>query len=214
MLVSLFQSPWQWERRNRPDQHYCLRASLLGLPIQGHKVNHPTGFSSNLDRAVRFESASSRAHSPLILYNIKLCNWVSSQPCYEWGQLLQVPARLFPFLYPWGLDSFPSTYSELPLALSPWFYCPCIYVIRSLLPFGFLWRKMKDLKWKREKNEMKWNFKRFFHCFKNYCKLSYFQKNRALNYDTWAKYNTQRHICIHVNTHTNIYARIVRTFDA
>lgn len=46
-------------------------------PIHGQKANPPAGFCFNSGRVVRFESASSRANSSLILHGIKLRNCVS-----------------------------------------------------------------------------------------------------------------------------------------
>lgn len=62
---------WTW-----PSQHCFLLASLLSQLIHGQKANPPAGFCFNSGRVVRFESASSRANSSLILYSIRLCNCV------------------------------------------------------------------------------------------------------------------------------------------
>ena len=62
------------EKWMRPGQNNFLLASLLSRPLHSQKANRPTGFCFNSGTVVRFESASSRANSSLILYNIKLCN--------------------------------------------------------------------------------------------------------------------------------------------
>lgn len=101
---------------------------------------------------------SQQFSDPLQYQTLQLCV-IAAKP--EWGQLLQALARLFPSLHPWCSGSFPSTYSELSLAFSPWLCCPYIYVTLSLLPYGFLWGKWKVWKEKRKRNEMKWKFRRF-----------------------------------------------------
>lgn len=119
---------------------YFPMESACSWPV----ANPPAGFSFNSGRVVRFESASSRANSSLILYSIKLCNCVSSQPCQN--EVNYCRHQTFPFSPPLVFKLFSQHLLRTVVSLFPSVLLPlrlCYSKSSSLwVPMG----KMKGLK--------------------------------------------------------------------
>lgn len=123
------------------------RPALLPTCFPAESANSQPESQSSCRLLLQFRYSSSEVwkclkqsqqfSDPLQYQTLQLCVIAAM---LKWGQLLEALTP-FPFSPPWCSGSVPSTYSELSLAFSPWLYCSYIYVILSLLPYGFLWGK-------------------------------------------------------------------------